>query len=236
MVNIFCKINQASKVIVNTEIMTFSDNLIEEDEIIKSCFQEVKCECKLKKRKCECLKIKDKTYVLRKNGIIFISSRIGLDSIDPAYIVPITRLFSLKNNLGMLGGKGNYALYFIGVTEDNFLIYLDPHLKQIAVKNVSELYEPKNQQSYLKKNFYFLDIKNASPAFTFGLYFTTIQEFKQMQYSLQVYSKTENPIFKYKSIEAVNIKKINIDNCNFECEEEDYTYFDDDDFCVISNK
>lgn len=233
MVNIFNSINQQLNSIRNTEILTFNDNLVEEEEILKVCFKEEKCECVINKTKCECLMIKDKNYVLKKNAIIFVSSRIGLDSIDPVYFTPIQRLFSIKNNIGMIGGKGNYALYFVGVTEDNSLIYLDPHFKQVAVRNIEELHESKNQQSYLNKNFYFLDIKNASPAFTFGFYFTSVNDFKQIQYSLNVYSKTENPIFKYKSVmNQTNQNKNNVEN--YAIGEDDFICFDDDDFCVIS--
>ena len=232
MVNIFSKINKSSKTIRNTEIITFNDNLIEEEDIIKTCFKEKNCECKIGYIKCECLKIKDKYYSIQKNGIIFVSSRVGLDSIDPQYYTPIIRLFSIKNNLGLIGGKGNYALYFIGVTGDNHLIHLDPHLNQSSIKSINKLYEPRYQQTYLDKKFYFLNIKYASPAFTFGLYFTNVQEFKQIQYTLKLYSKMDNPIIKYKALDSYLAQEIN-DNINNK-DEVDYKCIEEDDFCVIS--
>ena len=178
------------------------------------------------------MKIKDKTYVIEKNGIVFVSSRLGLDSIDPQYYIPILRLFSIKNNIGLIGGKGNYALYFIGVTEDNHLIHLDPHLNQISIKNIKDIYEPNHNKTYLNKKFYLLNIKNASPAFTFGLYFTNVNEFKQIQYSLKLYSKIENAIFKYLAIDnsipqELNSNENNNEGYNFKCIEVD-------DFCLIS--
>ena len=178
------------------------------------------------------MKIKDKYYSIQKNGIIFVSSRVGLDSIDPQYYTPIIRLFSIKNNLGLIGGKGNYALYFIGVTGDNHLIHLDPHLNQSSIKSINKLYEPRYQQTYLDKKFYFLNIKYASPAFTFGLYFTNVQEFKQIQYTLKLYSKMDNPIIKYKALDSSLAQEIN-DNINNK-DEVDYKCIEEDDFCVIS--
>jgi len=231
MVNIFCKINKETQSISNTEILTFNDNLIEEEEILRTCFKEYNCECLENNIKCECLKIKDKTYMMTTKGVIFVSCRVGLDNIDPQYYIPITRLFSIKNNIGLIGGKGHYALYFIGVTDDHHLIYLDPHFKQTSLTNISELYLPDAQQTFFNKKFYFLDFKNASPAFTFGVYFSSVKEFKQIQYSLKLYSKTENAIFKYKGLD--NTIEENSEEVNKE-EKLEYNCEDVDDFCVIS--
>ena len=230
MVNIFCRINKDTQLIQNTEILTFNDNLIEEEEILKTCFKEHLCKCIENNIKCDCLKIKDKSYKLIKKAIIFVSCRVGLDNIDPQYFIPITRLFSIKNNIGLIGGKGHYALYFIGVTDDHHLIYLDPHYKQTSITNINDLCLPDAQQTFLKKKFYFLDFKNASPAFTFGVYFNSVTEFKQIQYSLKLYSKIENAIFKYKGLDKMDVIPEEIDieeKMEFNCEEVD-------DFCVIS--
>jgi hypothetical protein len=167
--------------------------------------------------------------MLTRKGVIFVSCRVGLENIDPQYFIPITRLFSIKNNIGLIGGKGNYALYFIGVTDDHHLIYLDPHFKQTSLTNINDVYLPESQKTYFNKKFYFLDFKQASPAFTFGLYFSSVNEFRQIQYSLKLYSKTENAIFKYKGIDdtiEVNFEEANIED-QYNCEEID-------DFCVIS--
>lgn len=232
MVNIFSQINEENKVLGQIQILTFSDNLIEEETILKNCFKEKVCDCSQQQIRCICFKINDKAYEFERGGIIFVSSRVGLDSIDPMYFTPIARMFSIKNNIGLVGGRGNYAMYFVGVTDNNRLIYLDPHFKQYALKNMSEICLPDSQNSFLKKRFYFLDIKQASPAFTFGAYFNNLAEFKQLQYSLKLYSRTENAIFKYKALDnSLNdpdsAVKPTDDEIGLRCE-------DDDDFCVIS--
>jgi cysteine protease ATG4 len=227
MVNIFKELNEKFKTVDNTEIFTFNENVIYEEEILTKCFTEKNCECIQKKIICQCLKIKNKNYVFNRSGIIFISFRVGLSSIDEKYVNPIKKLYSIKNNVGVIGGKNNYALYFIGVQEDKFL-YLDPHFKQESCKSINDYYE-NHQQTYMKKNIYFLNIKSATPAFTFGVYFSSMEQFKQLRYSLFSYSKIENYLFKYKTLDD----NINLGNINNDVNEE-FKFVEEDDFCVVS--
>ena len=96
--------------------------------------------------------------------------------------------------------------------------------KPISIRNLIRI--------IIKFDHYFLNIKYASPAFTFGLYFTNVQEFKQIQYTLKLYSKMDNPIIKYKALDSSLAQEIN-DNINNK-DEVDYKCIEEDDFCVIS--
>ena len=67
-----------------------------------------------------------------------IPTRLGLNKINKEYFFPILEFFKCPLNVGIIGGRPNKALYFVG-TQKNELIYLDPHYVQQAVKNLDEL-------------------------------------------------------------------------------------------------
>ena len=58
--------------------------------------------------------------------VILISVKLGLSNTDPKYFPVIKDIMKLKNFLGMLGGRKDEALYFIGYKGD-YLLHLDPH-------------------------------------------------------------------------------------------------------------
>lgn len=62
-------------------------------------------------------------------GILFIQLRLGLSKINELYFNALKKSFQFKNSLGIIGGRPNHALYFIGYSDDD-IIYLDPHNTQ----------------------------------------------------------------------------------------------------------
>ncbi|KRT81154.1 Peptidase, partial [Oryctes borbonicus] len=63
--------------------------------------------------------------------LLIVPLRLGLTEINPIYLNGIQSCFKLKQSLGIIGGKPNLALYFIGCV-DTEVIYLDPHTSQRA--------------------------------------------------------------------------------------------------------
>ena len=63
--------------------------------------------------------------------LLFISLRLGLSDINPVYIPGLKASFTLPASLGVIGGRPNHALYFLGFVEDE-LVFLDPHTTQPA--------------------------------------------------------------------------------------------------------
>ncbi|KAG8036548.1 hypothetical protein G9C98_003870 [Cotesia typhae] len=61
--------------------------------------------------------------------LLLIPLRLGLSDINPVYINGLKTSFKLPQSLGVIGGKPNLALYFIGCVDDH-VIYLDPHTTQ----------------------------------------------------------------------------------------------------------
>ena len=99
-------------------------------------------------------------------------------------------LFNIPNNLGFIGGKTNKAFYFIGKTDDNQIIYLDPHYNQKSPCNIVEL--NKSVGTYIPDKLYLIDIASISPAFTVGFFFRNQQEYVVLLGSLIDFIKTES--------------------------------------------
>ncbi|XP_012262653.2 cysteine protease ATG4B [Athalia rosae] len=61
--------------------------------------------------------------------LLIIPLRLGLSEINPVYINGLKTSFQIAQSLGVIGGKPNLALYFIGCVGDE-VIFLDPHTTQ----------------------------------------------------------------------------------------------------------
>lgn len=109
-------------------------------------------------------------YFFKKNGIIFISLRLGLQKIEKIYTEMIPKLFSnLHNNIGFVSGKKNRAYYFIGL-KDKKLIFADPHLNQnIEIDLI-------NFPTYSFNELYLMPIKEMSSELTFGVVLSSIKD------------------------------------------------------------
>ncbi|EPB66817.1 peptidase family C54 [Ancylostoma ceylanicum] len=62
-----------------------------------------------------------------KRLLLFVPLRLGTSSVNPVYHDHIRHMLSLESCLGILGGKPDHSLYFIGYYGRN-VIYLDPHV------------------------------------------------------------------------------------------------------------
>ncbi|GMR54540.1 hypothetical protein PMAYCL1PPCAC_24735 [Pristionchus mayeri] len=65
--------------------------------------------------------------------LIIIPLRLGLTTTNPLYLKAIQAYFKLPQCVGILGGRPNHALYFVGIKDDK-LIYLDPHYTQNTLR------------------------------------------------------------------------------------------------------
>ncbi|XP_050528847.1 cysteine protease ATG4B-like [Daktulosphaira vitifoliae] len=61
--------------------------------------------------------------------VLVIPLRLGISTINPAYIKGVKMCFTFPQSLGIIGGRPNHALYFIGFV-GNDVIFLDPHTTQ----------------------------------------------------------------------------------------------------------
>lgn len=68
--------------------------------------------------------------------VLIIPLRLGITDINPVYISGIKKCLEFPQSLGVIGGKPNHALYFIGYV-GNDVIFLDPHTNQ----NIGSVYD-----------------------------------------------------------------------------------------------
>uniref|UniRef100_A0A1I8NR05 Cysteine protease n=1 Tax=Stomoxys calcitrans TaxID=35570 RepID=A0A1I8NR05_STOCA len=61
--------------------------------------------------------------------LLIVPLRLGLSDINPIYIPALKSCFELLGFSGMIGGRPNQALYFMGYVDDDVL-FLDPHTTQ----------------------------------------------------------------------------------------------------------
>uniref|UniRef100_A0A182TAY6 Cysteine protease n=1 Tax=Anopheles maculatus TaxID=74869 RepID=A0A182TAY6_9DIPT len=76
--------------------------------------------------------------------LLIVPLRLGLSDVNPIYIEGLKKCFQLPGSCGMIGGRPNQALYFIGYVGEEAL-YLDPHTVQ-RVGTVSSKQEPAEQE------------------------------------------------------------------------------------------
>lgn len=106
--------------------------------------------------------------------LLFIPLRLGLSETNPAYFSSLKAMFTLKQNIGMIGGKPNHAHYFIGFNGDR-LLYLDPHTTQLAIQ--IERYNCIPDSSYHCEAPCFMNFACLDPSIALGFYCHTEEEF-----------------------------------------------------------
>ena len=197
MPHIFKIINKNFNVIDNLKIIPFLTNVII-SKIIKKCFQEIKEDNLIEENY---FLFNDKKYIFKNYGLIFISVRIGLNSIEKEYYNSIKNLFNCKECIGFTGGKNYSASYFIGYDDKNML-YLDPHFSKNSI--IPPLNDS-NIESYLDKSLFQLPFEKLQPAFTICFLFRDLNEFKDLYKFFNEYCIKDNPCFFVQDNESVFI-------------------------------
>ena len=158
---------------LNVKIMTYQ-SCIEIQDILDTCFVEKKFD----KNNHDYIHFHEKYYYFDKMGIVFVNVRVGLDKIPKDYYDGIKKLFTLKECIGIIGGKTRLAYYFIGYNnEDDTLLYLDPHVTKEADKviNMGNILS-----KHVNKEIHLLKLSKMSTAFTIGFCFRNYEEFLSM--------------------------------------------------------
>ena len=203
LVNIFKSISEYFELFKDLKILNFQNSLNIKD-VLNNNFEEIE-----NSNSNECFEFNKKYYKLNKVGIIFVSCRIGLNSIAKEYYETIKKIFSCKNCIGIIGGRLNLAYYFIGYNnEKNELLYLDPHTTNKVVDNLDTKNFIKN---YIIKEIHCLKIEKLVTAFTIGFIFRNIQEFKNLYSWLLEYTKNEYSCFSLNDLVDEEILNNHID-------------------------
>eukprot|EP00340_Litonotus_pictus_P001228 CAMPEP_0170521488 /NCGR_PEP_ID=MMETSP0209-20121228/6848_1 /TAXON_ID=665100 ORGANISM="Litonotus pictus, Strain P1" /NCGR_SAMPLE_ID=MMETSP0209 /ASSEMBLY_ACC=CAM_ASM_000301 /LENGTH=351 /DNA_ID=CAMNT_0010808383 /DNA_START=601 /DNA_END=1653 /DNA_ORIENTATION=+ len=128
------------------------------------------------------------------SGAIFVSLRLGLNSVSKEYLPSLIKFFSLPSNIGFIGGENFKGFYYIGVNDNNELLFLDPHMNQRSFKGYSEL--KTMSQTYLPQYICKLPVDKISPGLTLGFLFHSMKEFKILIKELKKFSEGPNSILK----------------------------------------
>lgn len=112
--------------------------------------------------------------------LLFIPLRLGLSEINPIYFNSIKQTFKIPQTVGIIGGKPNHALYFVGYVKDE-LIYLDPHRTQTTVDldELAPLDSFCNDLSYHCKTMNRMDFNLIDPSISLCFFFKTKNEFTE---------------------------------------------------------
>ena len=181
MIKTIIKIN---KILFNESITMIHFNGTVNKQTIFQNFCE-KCESSIDN---DCLIYNKEKYKYKKNGIIFISLRLGLYKIESCFLEMIPKLFiNLHNNIGFVSGKKKRAFYFIGLN-DKKLIFADPHFNQ----NLET--DENNFPSYSINELFLTSIKELSSELTVGVFISSKNDLEQFLKDLSWF-KTINPDF-----------------------------------------
>ncbi|KHJ97634.1 histidine acid phosphatase, partial [Oesophagostomum dentatum] len=93
-----------------------------------------------------------------KRLLLFVPLRLGTTSVNPVYHDHIRHILSLKSCLGILGGRPDHSLYFIGYY-GRHVIYLDPHVAHdyVPISSWDESSPPPEQAAQAQKHVIYLD-------------------------------------------------------------------------------
>ena len=200
MIKILTKINNQmlEKNDCDFKIINFENETMYIEDLIKECFEEVemqgfeylsksafdsnenktilKDEMVNKNLNNEFYVFNKRRYILKQKFIIFISVRHGLHNLDEDIHEEVLKIFDIKTNIGLIGGKNSRAFYFIGKCGNN-LIFLDPHYVQQTIP-LDILGTEKLEESYRPNDIYYMDISELSPSFSIGFAIKNIKDFK----------------------------------------------------------
>lgn len=126
--------------------------------------------------------------------LLFIPLRLGLSETNPTYFTALKAMFTLKQNIGIIGGKPNHAHYFIGFNGDR-LLYLDPHTTQPALQ--MERYNCIPDTSYHTEAPCFMNFSALDPSIALGFYCHTEEELNDWVSAVRelVIDREKRPMF-----------------------------------------
>ncbi|CAG9837066.1 unnamed protein product [Diabrotica balteata] len=110
--------------------------------------------------------------------LLIVPLRLGLTEINPIYVSGLQKCFQFRQSLGLIGGKPNVALYFIGCVGKE-VIYLDPHhtQKTCCVENKETIEQIEADLTYHCKYASRINILKMDPSIAMCFFCKTEQDF-----------------------------------------------------------
>lgn len=125
--------------------------------------------------------------------LLFIPLRLGLIEINSDYYSSLKAMFTLKQCLGVIGGKPNHAHYFIGFNGDR-LLYLDPHTTHDSVEDTGSGIP---DETYHCATPCFMNFSSLDPSLALGFYCDTEEIFDDWVRAVRelVIDREKRPMF-----------------------------------------
>ncbi|XP_046736771.1 cysteine protease ATG4B [Diprion similis] len=130
--------------------------------------------------------------------LLIVPLRLGLSEINPVYVNGLKTSFQIEQSLGVIGGKPNLALYFIGCVGDE-VIFLDPHTTQRSgsVDQKSEEGEMEIDTTYHCGSASRIPITGIDPSVALCFFCATEKDFNSLCRSIQdeLINPEKQPLF-----------------------------------------
>jgi cysteine protease ATG4 len=143
-------------------------------------------------------KIEERSENWSNSVFLVIPLRLGLNSILPEYLDSIRKVFTLSQNVGIAGGRENSALYFVGITDSNNLIYLDPHFVQKSASSVDIAFNERLQRhinTYHCSKMKMLALDKMCTSVAIGFYIRDEEDYEDFKQNITTLSRGESSIF-----------------------------------------
>lgn len=106
--------------------------------------------------------------------LLLLPVRLGINKVNPLYHASILQLLSLKQSVGIAGGKPSSSYYFFGY-QNNSLLYLDPHYPQFISSRLS-IYD-----TYHTNRYQMLNVDDMDPSMMVGLLVKDIEDYQEFK-------------------------------------------------------
>lgn len=164
--------------------------------------------------------------------LLTIPLRLGLAEIIPSYFDKLKAVFTMKQSLGIIGGRTNHASYFIGYV-GNELIYLDPHTTQIHISDAPIEDHTYHCQHPSRMNFSQLD-----PSIALCFYLEDEEDFEKWCTEAQkiLLEPEKDALFEILEEKPAMLPYLDIEDCddfNISLNERDRIYTSDDEFELL---
>lgn len=123
--------------------------------------------------------------------VLIVPVRVGPSKINPEYIPSLCKTFEFPQSVGIMGGKPNHSLYFLGY-QGNHLLYLDPHTVQNAVEKFSD---DSDFDSYNCESLRKIEAEKIDPSMALGFYFRNKLEFDDFCDRSNYYFEDIQPLY-----------------------------------------
>ena len=139
------------------------------------------------------------------NPILFlVPLMLGLETIDEKFYPFIIDVFHRKEFIGIVSGDSAYSYYFVGITDDNNLIYFDPHVSKAAVLSSHD------HPDFFSQPPKVMQLQSLNPSIMIGFYCESKEKLKELVNYLVSFKNS--PITSHKIEESVLNDVLDIDD------------------------